>query len=373
MQPAVEQGEDRDRGDGRRKRMRRAGDQQRAAPRPRRGPRRRARTPPRRSGRRRRRASTGTRVRNDTAASSSANGPPRAAAHRRGLPRRSSDDARGLPPRAVGQQRRVDAEHVADPVVIEGRLGRAVGDDPAVGDHHDPRDAARGEVRGRGGRRRSSARRARSGRRAGPSTSNWWRRSRWTVGSSSMTIGAAWATATRQQDELPLAERELAGVAADEAPEPDPLDRRGDRRPVGRPRARGTGPRAAAGRAPRPPRPAPRTAGSTAAGPRRSGGRPSSRSIAPSGGRRVGSRPTAGASEPGQQPKERRLAGAVRARRARPARPAPIARSTSRSTAPRAVARRSTPRERERAARSQLVAARGGAAGQEERRPDDAP
>ena len=37
-----------------------------------------------------------------------------------------------------------------------------------------------------------------------------------------------------QQDELPLAERQLPNVAADEPAEPDPLDRRRNRRPVGR-------------------------------------------------------------------------------------------------------------------------------------------
>ena len=40
-----------------------------------------------------------------------------------------------------------------------------------------------------------------------------------------------------QQDELPLAERQLARVATEQVPNPDPLDRRGNRRPIGRPRA----------------------------------------------------------------------------------------------------------------------------------------
>jgi hypothetical protein len=58
--------------------------------------------------------------------------------------------------------------------------------------------------------------------------------SRWTVGSSSTITGAAWADRQPDKDQLPLAERQLPRVAADEVAEADPRDRRRDGRVVRR-------------------------------------------------------------------------------------------------------------------------------------------
>ena len=102
----------------------------------------------------------------------------------------------------------------------------------------------------------------------------------------------------REQDELPLAERQLARVAPEEVPDADALDRRRDRGPIGRPRRRGSGPRGAAGRAPRPPRPASRTAASPAAGRRRAAGRSPPRSSRSIGVPSSDARPAAGSTSP---------------------------------------------------------------------------
>ena len=71
-------------------------------------------------------------------------------------------------------------------------------------------------------------------------TCTWWRRSRWTVGSSSRSSRACWATAMAMQHQLPLAERQLARIASHEVVQPDPVDGLVDDLAVDRASARGT-------------------------------------------------------------------------------------------------------------------------------------
>ena len=237
----------------------------------------------------------------------------RAVASPRALsPQRS--DGRGEP-----DERRLDAEHVADPLVGEDLARRPVGDHPAALDEHEPREEVRGE-----------AEVVEHGDDRGPvalvEVDEQLHRldlvaevevDRRLVEEQHRRV---LRDGEREQHELPLAERQLPGVAAQEVPEADPLDRGRDGRPVGRPRPAERVPRAAAGRAPRPPRPASRTAATSAGARRRAGARPRT---APA--TRSACRPAA----PG-----RRSGGACRrapggastcrrrsARRARPARP----------------------------------------------------
>ena len=235
---------------------------------------------------------------------------------------------------------------------LRRRAGRGRGSTPntsrmSVGRQHVPaggrrrrvdRDPARARAErsarpasGRGGRRRIVVP-SRSLRSTSSSiVSTWWRRSRWTVGSSRSISGAACATATAEQDELALAERQLASVASEQMAEADPLDRRARRRP-GRPgAARGSGPRGAAGRAPRPPRRASRTAGSPPEPPR------CSRAIAPRGtapraaGPRAAMRAAAHAARAPPAPAAGSTCRRRSGRRARPARPRPIAKRDRRA------------------------------------------
>ena len=140
-------------------------------------------------------------------------------------------------------------------------------------------------------------------------TSTWWRRSRWTVGSSRTSIGRAWATASASStscrspsdssrasrpSRCPRPTRSIAAAVA----------------PVGGPRAPQRVLVAAAARARRPPRPASRTAAPPAAGRRRGAGRPRpGRAL----DRAVEEHPAGGRPhQPGRHAQQGRLAGAVR-------------------------------------------------------------
>ena len=210
------------------------------------------------------RTAPATRVRNATAATRSADG----VARRRGRPQGRRPSATVRRPRRGStdrrQQRRIDPEHLADPVAESAVSGGPSATMRPSAEHHDPREPVAASPRSwRTATIVVPSRALRSARSS--MTSTWWRRSRWTVGSSRTMIGAAWATATRAaragaRRARARARRGRADARARPARSPP-------RRPPGRPGAgRGSGPRAAAGRARRPPRRAPRTAGRRPAG-----------------------------------------------------------------------------------------------------------
>ena len=109
-------------------------------------------------------------------------------------PSRERDAARGLSS-GHPHEARLDAEDVAHPVRREDLLRRPVPDDPAPVQEHEAGEEVGGQRQvvedGEDGRPVALVRSTSSSM-----TSTWWRRSRWTVGSSRSRTGAAWATAS---------------------------------------------------------------------------------------------------------------------------------------------------------------------------------
>ena len=68
-------------------------------------------------------------------------------------------------------------------------------------------------------------------------TSTWWRRSRWTVGSSRITTSAAWATASATSTSWRSPSDSSRTSRPTSSPSPTQLDRLGDGRAIGGPRA----------------------------------------------------------------------------------------------------------------------------------------
>ena len=115
--------------------------------------------------------------------------------------------------------------------------GRTVGHEPAPVEEHEPREEVARRGRGRGGRP-ATVTPSRSLRSTSSSiTSTWWRRSRWTVGSSRTRSGAAWATAMASRTSWRSPSDSSRASRPTQVADADPVDRRRDGRTVRRPQA----------------------------------------------------------------------------------------------------------------------------------------